>query len=239
MSNQEHDQANQHEQVTSIFPREFSQDDLEAAATLVCLNRGHLTRSAAIDAPQNGDIGTTVEQFEEVSLNDEGTVNQTSQTEINVDLCPPPESNPTDRLSDRLWSITRMHLNPSEILPEPESFTFVDPKTLPVVFYYHSSEVPGEVGTFVDLWDARGHSPTEISNTLFLNNVIVPIEYILRRVGLEEIDLESYFRDESGAAEAGSGSRQTEEDEQTLDEIQDEDSRQSWESELEPWFEMH
>lgn len=239
MSNETHDQANQHEQLTSIFPREYSQDDLEAAATLICLSRGHLTRAAATDISQNGDIGTTIQKLEEVSLNDDGPVNPTSQAEINVDLRPSPASDPMDRLRDRLWSITLTHLKPPPVLPGPEHFTFVNPNTLPVVFYHHSSEVPGEVGNFVDLWEAHGHSPTEISNMLFLNNVIIPIEYIFRRVGLEEINLESYCRKPSGAADAGSGAQQTEECEQTLDEADDEENRQSWESELESWFEWH
>jgi len=100
------------------------------------------------------------------------------------------------------------------------------------------------VGRFVDLWDARGATVAGILHMLIRNNILIPHEYVYRRVGSGNIDsnsnLRSTFCEDSSTSRLIVSSRAGHTgwaDE--IEEDDDVDHRQSWESDLELWFEEH
>jgi hypothetical protein len=134
-------------------------------------------------------------------------------------------------------AIWLVHSKPPRVQPPSEPSTFVTPVVQPTIQYYRSSEVPGEVGCLVDVWDARAYTPYTILNMLLLNNVIVPPEYVFRRVGLVHVASDSNLRSTyCGDRDFSSPQAQHvgEEEEREVDPAGAD--RQSWESQIEFWY---
>jgi hypothetical protein len=183
MSNNSHYQADRSQEVRPGNPSASSPADLAAAAALMSLSRGG-SSSTRVDTSQIWDARTTTQRLEPVTSNATGGVNHANLMLANPSYSAAATSDQVSQLAERLMVISLVHSNPLRVEPLSEPSTFVTPGVQPTIQYYRSSEVPGEVGRFVDVWDARACTPYTILNMLFLNNVIVPPEYVFRRVGL-------------------------------------------------------
>jgi hypothetical protein len=136
-------------------------------------------------------------------------------------------------LAERLWSISLVHVDPPQIELAAERITSSFYHFPPVIQYDRYSEVPQEVGRFVDMWDAAGYTLDTVLEMLCRNNVIVPREYIVRRLALQNAV------DFVPAPQALVANRWTSDDEFMGEGNLDDDSQDDWEDDFELWYEEH
>jgi hypothetical protein len=142
-------------------------------------------------------------------------------------------SGPLSELAERLWSISLVHVDPPQIELAAERITSSFYHFPPVIRYDRYSEVPEEVGRFVDMWDAAGYTLDTVLEMLCRNNVIVPREYIVRRLALQNAV------DFVPAPQALVANRWTSDDEFMGEGNLDDDSQDDWEDDFELWYEEH
>lgn len=249
MSNHTTSEGNQGQQVTSGIPSTFSTADIQAAETLVSLSRGDSKR-IAVAQPQSpsqyGNDQTLLGRLESISLTGGGVFSRPRQPPANSTIAAPSTSDPVAQLVKRLHDISLAHMNDSEEEKSDHRSKFGTLDSSDVIGYYRCSEVPEEVGRFVDLWDARGYTFEGILNMLLLNNVIVPHEYVYGRLAYGNSYTDSHLRSTFGGEwDAPSGSLATRQaahkggDVEMEGEFDDDDSTESWEDQIEQWCEWH
>lgn len=91
------------------------------------------------------------------------------------------EDDPVDRLTDRLQNMTVG--SPDSRAPHRSPTPLSVTRGLSQICYRRCTDVPHEVGCFVDHWTPQGHSAPTILNKLAENNIILPHEYVFHRLG--------------------------------------------------------
>lgn len=225
---------------TAVHKRAAPTSDLEAASILLSLSRSGPNRTGvnerAVPEFLIWDVRTMSRRLDPIVENDNGRVNPFGQAQINGPSSTRARSNPIAELAERLWSISLVHLVPPQIELASERFTPAAPSLPYVMRFLRCCEVPEEVGRFINLWDAAGYTPQMILQMLCRNNVIIPHEYIIRRLGLQNaVFSDSSLRTTSGGEEWNAGMPGVE----LTEEDDDEDERQDWESDLELWYDEH
>ena len=142
-------------------------------------------------------------------------------------------SNSLAELAERLWSISLMHIDPPRIELAAERITSHLYSLPPVIRYDCYSDVPEEVGSFVDMWDVAGYTLDRVLEMLHRNNVMVPREYLVRRLGLQNA---VNFVPTPQTLVAN---QWTSDDEFMGVQNLDEDTQDDWEDDLELWYEEH
>jgi hypothetical protein len=233
MSNNSHSEADRSQEARSGNPSASSPAYLAAAAALMSLSRSG-SSSTRVDTSQSWDARTTTQRLEPVASNATGGGNSVSLTQVDPSCSAAATPDQVSQLAERLMAISLVHSNPPQVRPLSEPSTFVTPGVQPTIQYYRSSEVPGEVGCFVDVWEARAYTPYTILNMLLLKNVIVPPEYVSRRVGLVHVASDSNLRSTyCGDRDFPAPQAQHVGEEEETEEDADGADRQSWESQFE------
>ena len=237
--------------VRSSSLRSFSAADIEAARTLVSLSQGGSNRNPGNSRSSvNGratatvrvrDVRTSALRVEDVALIDGGVANPFSLAHASTNSPAASSLDPMAHLAERLRSISLVHLTPPQIARASQRSPSGATGLPHVIRYHHCSETPEEVGRFVDFWDAHGLTPRGINDMLWWNNIVVPRQYILQRLGfgngLRESDLRRMF---GGGSEARTGTPESRSRHSGEDESDDDQHRRdSWESQLELWYEEH
>ena len=222
---------------------------MQAAAILLSLSRGGSNHTAIAQPqpqPQYGNDQGSRDRLESISLTGEGGFGCTNLSETNSAFLPPLHSNPMAELVERLRNISFAQISHTLAEHDPQQTSFGTLSSPPVIHYYRCSEVPEEVGRFIDIWNFRGYTSEGILNMLLLNNVIIPHECLYGRLAYTPSNSESYLRSTFGedwTTHAGATTshqlRHNREDEETEEEGGDEGSMQSWEDQVEQWRERH
>jgi hypothetical protein len=214
---------------------EVSASNMETAQALVALSRSGAIRTAvhgrAVSKVLVWDVRTKRMRLDSTDENIR-EVNPFRGPHAS-DLSDEARSNSSSELAERLWSISLMHIDPPQIELEAERITSDLYSLPPIIHCGRCPDVPEQVGCFVDMWDVAGYTLDMVLDMLLHNNIIVPREYLVRRLGLQngvslvptpqEPVVDQWVPDDEFMGE---------------DDL-DEDPRDEWEDDLELWYEEH
>jgi hypothetical protein len=102
-----------------------------------------------------------------------------------------PASELTVQLHIRLWTTTI-----KQFVSLPQSLA--SPMPTRAIRCQRCHNVPDEIGAFIDMWKTFRYTPREVHDMLRSENIIIPVEYILRCLEQEDVDLGSNSRNTHG-----------------------------------------
>ncbi len=248
MSNNLNNEGHKGHQVRPGIPLAVSAADMQAAETLLYFSQVGPNRTAVAQpqpASKDENDQTLTSRLESICLTGEGAFGRPYQPKDIPLFAAPSTSDPMAQLVERLRDISFAHLNHPQGKNGDHRSTFGTLNSPHVIGYYRCSEVPEEIGRFIDLWGARGYKPEGILNMLLLNNVIVPYEYLYGRLAYgtsyTDSNLRSTFGGEWDAPAGPTATPQAAHNggDMEMDGECDDDSTQSWEDQLEQWCEWH
>jgi hypothetical protein len=224
---------------TDVHERAPSMSDLEAANVLSTLSQSGQNGTAIQERPAPIslvlDVRTMRTRLDSTDEDIRG-VNPFREAQSHGPLSAWERSISVAELAERLWSISLVHLELPQIELAAERITSTL-HSIPLIIRFHRySDVPEEVGRFVDMWDAAGYTPEMVLEMLCRNNLLIPRGYIVQRLGLQNAvnsvpTPQTLRRDDLNDCTSDDGFME----EDNLEE----DERDDWESELELWYDEY
>ena len=224
--------------------------DVEAALTLLAISRDNSHRFSAAEQEaadallslngynDSSHANMLTQMLDSCTLNGSPSNRDAAAAAQDCTVQPAGPASPTSKNNLVSNADTSQDGSPTQTQPSTS-----EPLSLPISTHYQNcSDVPESLGRFVYLCARFGCSLKTIQDILRVDNFIVPAEYICQRLGAVgqdinlqgRVDQEWSFQNSNMTTYSDAHGEDAQMDES---DDEDQDSTQSWQDQLEQWFE--